>query len=66
MGDAACWLHAICPECGRFIEDAQADGCPNCGADHDQFAQGDATRQVRATTPIDGVPDEHQKQPSDT
>lgn len=32
-GDAACWLHRVCPECGRLAEDATATRCPACGTD---------------------------------
>jgi endogenous inhibitor of DNA gyrase (YacG/DUF329 family) len=40
-GDEACWLHMVCPECGRFVpaeseESAEPVGtrrCPECGAE---------------------------------
>jgi uncharacterized protein YeaO (DUF488 family) len=31
-GDAACWLHRVCPECGRLCEDGSAQRCPSCGS----------------------------------
>jgi predicted amidophosphoribosyltransferase len=33
MGDPACWLANVCPECGAFVEDpAETAACPRCGA----------------------------------
>lgn len=33
MGDPACWLANVCPDCGRFVEEPFVDaGCPHCGA----------------------------------
>jgi len=29
VGDAACWLAAVCTECGAFVAD---EVCANCGA----------------------------------
>jgi rubrerythrin len=35
-GDPVCWLHLVCPECGRLTS-AEGDGnpgaCPECGAE---------------------------------
>jgi transcription initiation factor IIE alpha subunit len=30
-GDPACWLHFVCPHCGRMREEADLTHCPNCG-----------------------------------
>jgi rubrerythrin len=38
-GDPVCWLHLVCPECGRFTAERDAagsgapGGCPECGAE---------------------------------
>jgi len=38
-GDPVCWLHLVCPECGRFTGEDDAagptapGGCPECGAE---------------------------------
>lgn len=32
-GDPACWLNAVCPDCGRFADAAPPARCPRCGAD---------------------------------
>ncbi|HTF53397.1 MAG TPA: hypothetical protein VK735_38620 [Pseudonocardia sp.] len=38
-GDPVCWLHLVCPECGRLAsaEDEPRSGghggCPECGAE---------------------------------
>ena len=33
MGDPACWMAHVCPDCGRFLEEPFADRrCPDCGA----------------------------------
>jgi len=38
-GDPVCWLHLVCPECGRFTGEEDAPGpaatggCPECGAE---------------------------------
>ncbi|RSD11805.1 hypothetical protein [Amycolatopsis eburnea] len=29
-GDPVCWLNRVCPECGQFIEDAEADPETHC------------------------------------
>jgi hypothetical protein len=38
-GDPACWMHLLCPECGRLAgEDdsgARPTHCPGCGAELD-------------------------------
>jgi rubrerythrin len=31
-GDPACWLHRVCPECGRLADDDPPTRCPACGA----------------------------------
>lgn len=31
-GDPACWLNRVCENCGRFVDDPDADVCPACGA----------------------------------
>ncbi|WP_409332782.1 hypothetical protein [Trujillonella humicola] len=31
-GDPACWLHRVCPACGRPAEEEpRPDRCPACG-----------------------------------
>ncbi len=30
-GDAACWLHLTCPECGAVVEPPGAASCWRCG-----------------------------------
>jgi rubrerythrin len=32
MGDPACWMAMVCPECGALVEDEAAERCPRCGA----------------------------------
>jgi hypothetical protein len=32
-GDPACWLHRLCPACGRMADEAAPTRCPACGAD---------------------------------
>jgi predicted amidophosphoribosyltransferase len=32
-GDPACWLHRVCPECGRLAEEDPPTRCPACGAE---------------------------------
>ncbi|MGH8962276.1 MAG: hypothetical protein ACRDWT_13990 [Jatrophihabitantaceae bacterium] len=32
-GDAACWAHRVCPECGRLNEAEHPVVCENCGAE---------------------------------
>ena len=32
MGDPACWLHALCDECGRVIGEDHRGPCPHCDA----------------------------------
>lgn len=29
-GDPACWMHRVCPECGRFASEP-GDRCAECG-----------------------------------
>ena len=36
-GDAACWAHRVCPECGRLNEAERPVVCEACGARFDQF-----------------------------
>ncbi len=31
-GDAACWLHRLCPECGAMPTGEQQQRCWRCGA----------------------------------
>ncbi|MGZ4607726.1 MAG: hypothetical protein ACXVXV_16470 [Blastococcus sp.] len=31
-GDPACWLHRVCPECGRLADEEPPTRCPACGA----------------------------------
>ena len=31
-GDAACWAHRVCPECGRLNEAERPEVCEACGA----------------------------------
>ncbi|HZU16977.1 MAG TPA: hypothetical protein VFD01_10340 [Candidatus Dormibacteraeota bacterium] len=31
-GDPACWLHLVCPECGRLDPDPERRVCRACGA----------------------------------
>jgi rubrerythrin len=34
VGDAACWLGRVCPECGALDESPEpAELCPRCGAE---------------------------------
>jgi hypothetical protein len=35
-GDPACWLNRVCENCGRFVDDPQAESCPDCGAPRDR------------------------------
>ncbi|WP_459643923.1 hypothetical protein [Kineococcus sp. NUM-3379] len=30
-GEDVCWLHRVCPECGRLAEDPVPARCPGCG-----------------------------------
>jgi hypothetical protein len=32
-GDPACWLHRVCPACGRLADEDPPTRCANCGAD---------------------------------
>jgi len=32
-GDPACWLHLVCPECGRLDPDPERRVCRACGAE---------------------------------
>lgn len=34
-GDAACWAHRVCPECGRLNEAEHPVVCESCGAAFD-------------------------------
>ncbi len=31
MGDPACWVDEVCPECGRFVGGLDGERCPRCG-----------------------------------
>jgi hypothetical protein len=31
-GDPACWLHRVCPACGRLADEDPPTRCANCGA----------------------------------
>jgi ribosomal protein S27AE len=31
-GDAVCWLHQLCPECGAMPSGEQPERCWRCGA----------------------------------
>jgi|HubBroStandDraft_5_1064220.scaffolds.fasta_scaffold12526_5 rubrerythrin len=31
-GDAVCWLHLVCAECGTMAEAEPPTDCPQCGA----------------------------------
>lgn len=44
MGDPACWLDRICPECAAVLEDGDPDRCPRCGwaPSSDEEAERDA------------------------
>ncbi len=33
MGDPACWMAFLCPECGAFLGDEHEGSCSRCGAD---------------------------------
>ncbi len=64
-GDPVCWLEQVCPECGRFREDASAERCPGCGAVRDEApavgaaAEHDRDRdqqgRARSARPRDGL-----------
>jgi rubrerythrin len=30
-GDPACWLHRVCPACGRLADEDPPTRCPGCG-----------------------------------
>ena len=30
-GDPACWLHRVCPACGRLADEDPPTRCPSCG-----------------------------------
>ncbi|GAA4778677.1 hypothetical protein GCM10023200_09630 [Actinomycetospora chlora] len=30
-GDPACWMHRVCPECGRLADEDPPTRCPSCG-----------------------------------
>lgn len=34
-GDAACWAHRVCPECGRLNDAERPVRCEACGAAFD-------------------------------
>lgn len=35
-GDPACWLNRVCENCGRFVDDPDAETCPDCGVPRDR------------------------------
>jgi hypothetical protein len=39
-GAPVCWLARVCPECGRFIEDAQVDPESHCRTSAEPTASG--------------------------
>lgn len=46
MGDPACHLSAVCLSCGRYIEEAEVDICPHCGAPADGSIEPTASRII--------------------
>jgi rubrerythrin len=30
-GDPVCWLHRVCPACGRLADEDPPTRCPSCG-----------------------------------
>jgi len=45
MGDPACWMANVCPECGAFVEDpGSTTACPRCGA---RLAEGEGAGPAR-------------------
>jgi hypothetical protein len=32
-GEAACWAHLVCPDCGAMVSEGHARGCPAARAD---------------------------------
>lgn len=32
-GDPACWLHRVCPACGRLADVEPPTRCPGCGTE---------------------------------
>ena len=32
-GDPVCWLHRVCPACGRLADQDPPTRCPDCGAE---------------------------------
>src|SRR4051812_36827422 len=49
-GDPACWLDAVCPECGRIREGAA--GCEHCGG---SVRDRDTEGRARNARPRDGL-----------
>ncbi|PRY42255.1 hypothetical protein CLV43_10485 [Umezawaea tangerina] len=49
QGDPACWLDAVCPECGRIRERPGSTACEHCGfaPDAPKLVAGPATSAVR-------------------
>jgi hypothetical protein len=32
-GDPACWLHRVCPDCGRLADEDPPTRCAGCGGE---------------------------------
>jgi rRNA maturation endonuclease Nob1 len=32
-GESVCWLHRVCPACGRIADEDPPTTCPGCGAE---------------------------------
>ncbi len=32
-GESVCWLHRVCPACGRLADEDPPTRCPACGAE---------------------------------
>ena len=40
-GDPVCWLHRVCPACGRLADEDPPTRCPACGAELSGDAEGE-------------------------
>lgn len=47
-GDAACWLHDLCPACGAMPTADQPDRCWRCGHTPTRGATPDSPEEHRA------------------